>query len=134
MASQGLRYNNFHVNAMCSPTRAALLSGRNSHEIGFGRITESATPEAGYNTLWPKNVVSLAEVLKRNGYSTAAFGKWHNTPTWEVNPAGPFDHWPTSLGFEFFYGFLGAATSQFDPVLFRNTAPACPKPPNKDTF
>jgi arylsulfatase len=124
VASQGLRYNNFHVNAMCSPTRAALLSGRNSHEIGFGRITESATPEAGYNSLWPKSAVPLAEVLKRNGYSTAAFGKWHNTPTWEVNPAGPFTHWPTSLGFEHFYGFLGAATSQFDPVLYRNTAPA----------
>lgn len=124
VASQGLRYNNFHVNAMCSPTRAALLSGRNSHEIGFGRITESATPEAGYNTLWPKSAAPIAEVLKRNGYSTAAFGKWHNTPTWEVNPAGPFTHWPTSLGFEHFYGFLGAASSQFDPVLYRNTTPA----------
>ena len=124
VASQGLRYNNFHVNAMCSPTRAALLSGRNSHEIGFGRITESANNAPGYTSIWPKTAVSLAEVLKRNGYSTAAFGKWHNTPTWEVNPAGPFTHWPTSLGFEHFYGFLGAATSQFDPVLFRNTAPA----------
>ena len=132
VASQGLRYNNFHVNAMCSPTRAALLSGRNSHEIGFGRITESATPEAGYSSIWPKSAVPLAEVLKRNGYSTAAFGKWHNTPTWEVNPAGPFTHWPTSLGFEHFYGFLGAATSQFDPVLYRNTAPAdLPKTPEQ---
>jgi len=132
VASQGLRYSNFHVNAMCSPTRAALLSGRNAHEIGFGRITESANREAGYTSVWPKNAVSLAEVLKRNGYSTAAFGKWHNTPTWEVNPAGPFDHWPTSLGFEHFYGFLGAATTQYDPVLFRNTTPATlPKTPEQ---
>jgi arylsulfatase len=123
LASQGLRYNNFHVNAMCSPTRAALLSGRNSHQVAFGRIAESANAAPGYTSLWPKEAVSLAEVLKRNGYSTAAFGKWHNTPTWEVNPAGPFDHWPTALGFEFFYGFLGAATSQYEPVLFRNTEP-----------
>jgi len=80
LASQGLRYNNFHVNALCSPTRAALLSGRNAHEIGFGVITESANREPGYTSIWPKNAVSIAEVLKRNGYSTAAFGKWHNTP------------------------------------------------------
>jgi arylsulfatase A-like enzyme len=123
LANQGLRYNNFHVNAMCSPTRAALLSGRNSHQVGFGRIAESANSAPGYNSLWPKHVVPLAEVLKRHGYSTAAFGKWHNTPTWEVNPAGPFDHWPTSLGFEHFYGFLSAATSQYEPILFHNTDP-----------
>lgn len=123
VASQGLRYNNFHVNALCSPTRAALLSGRNAHEIGFGTITEGANHEPGYTSIWPKNAASIAEVLKRNGYSTAAFGKWHNTPTWEVNPAGPFTHWPTSLGFEHFYGFLGAATTQYDPALFRNTTP-----------
>jgi arylsulfatase len=123
LASQGLRYNNFHVNAMCSPTRAALLSGRNSHQVAFGRIAESANPAPGYTSVWPKNAVPLAEVLKRNGYSTAAFGKWHNTPVWEVNPAGPFDHWPTSLGFENFYGFLGAATSQYEPVLFHKTDP-----------
>ncbi len=124
LASQGIRYNNFHVNAMCSPTRAALLSGRNSHQTGFGRIADSANSAPGYNSVWPKNVASLAEVLKRNGYSTAAFGKWHNTPTWEINPAGPFDHWPTSLGFEFFYGFLGAMANQYEPLLFRNTEPA----------
>jgi arylsulfatase len=132
LASQGLRYNNFHVNAMCSPTRAALLSGRNSHEIGFGRITESANRAPGYTSLWPKTAASLAEVLKRNGYSTAAFGKWHNTPTWEVNPSGPFEHWPTSLGFEYFYGFLGAATSQYDPALYRDTTPVTlPKTPEQ---
>jgi arylsulfatase len=132
LAGQGLRFNNFHVNAMCSPTRAALLSGRNSHEIGFGRITESANSAPGYTSIWPKNAASLAEVLKRNGYSTAAFGKWHNTPTWEVNPAGPFDHWPIALGFEHFYGFLGAATSQYDPTLYRVTTPVIlPKTPEQ---
>ena len=124
LASHGLRYNNFHVNSLCSPTRAALLSGRNAHQIGFGTITESANANPGYTSLWPKNAVPLAEVLRRNGYSTAAFGKWHNTPTWEVNPAGPFEHWPTSLGFEHFYGFLAAQSTQYDPVLYRNTLPA----------
>jgi arylsulfatase len=132
LASRGLRYNNFHVNALCSPTRAALLSGRNAHEIGFGTITEGANREPGYTSLWPKNAVPIAEVLKRSGYSTAAFGKWHNTPTWEVNPAGPFTHWPTSLGFEYFYGFLGGATTQYDPALFRNTTPVeLPKTPEQ---
>ena len=132
LASHGLRYNNFHVNALCSPTRAALLSGRNAHEIGFGTITEGANREPGYTSIWPKNAVSVAEVLKRNGYSTAAFGKWHNTPVWEVNPAGPFTHWPTSLGFEHFYGFLGGATTQYDPALFRDTTPvALPETPEQ---
>ena len=123
LAASGLRYNRFHVNAMCSPTRGALLSGRNNHEIGFGVITESAAGYPGYNSVWPKSAASVAEVLKLNGYSTAAFGKWHNTPVWEVNPAGPFDHWPTGLGFEYFYGFLGAAVSQWEPTLYRNTTP-----------
>ena len=107
LAAGGLRYNRFHVNAMCSPTRGALLSGRNSHEIGFGMIAESAVGYPGYNSLWSKNSASIAEVLKLNGYSTAAFGKWHNTPVWDVNPAGPFDRWPIGRGFEYFYGFLG---------------------------
>ena len=132
LASHGLRYNNFHVNSLCSPTRAALLSGRNAHEIGFGTITESANANPGYTSIWPKSAVPLAEVLRRNGYSTAAFGKWHNTPTWEVNPAGPFEHWPTSLGFEHFYGFLAAQSTQYDPVLYRNTLPATlPKTPEQ---
>ena len=132
LAAQGLRYNNFHVNALCSPTRAALLSGRNAHEIGFGTVIEAATAAPGYSSIWPKNAVSVAEVLKRNGYSTAAFGKWHNTPAWEVNPAGPFTHWPTSLGFEHFYGFLGGATTQYDPLLFSDTTPVeLPKTPEQ---
>jgi arylsulfatase A-like enzyme len=126
LAAAGLRYNRFHVNAMCSPTRAALLSGRNSHEMAFGNITELAAGYPGYTSLWPKESASVAEVLKENGYSTAAFGKWHNTPTWEVNAAGPFDRWPTGLGFEYFYGFLSAQTSQWEPTLYRNTLPADP--------
>ena len=122
LAAGGLRYNRFHVNSMCSPTRGSLLSGRNSHQMGFGVITESAAGYPGYNSLWPKSSAGIAEILKLNGYSTAAFGKWHNTPVWDVNPAGPFDRWPAGLGFEYFYGFLGAATSQWEPNLYRNTS------------
>jgi arylsulfatase A-like enzyme len=121
LAKSGLRYNRFHVNSLCSPTRAALLSGRNDHEIGFGTVVEGASGYPGYNSIWPKSAVSIAEVLKQNGYSTAAFGKWHNTPAWETNPSGPFDHWPTSLGFEYYYGFMGGADSQWHPRLYRNT-------------
>ena len=131
LAANGLRYNQFHVNAMCSPTRGALLSGRNSHQVGFGPITESASGYPGYNSVWSKSNASIAEVLKQNGYSTAAFGKWHNTPVWEISPAGPFDRWPTGLGFEYFYGFLGGVTSQWEPQLYRNTVavepPATPE-------
>jgi arylsulfatase A-like enzyme len=121
LAKSGLRCNRFHVNSLCSPTRAALLSGRNDHEIGFGTVVEGASGYPGYNSIWPKSAASVAEVLKQNGYSTAAFGKWHNTPVWETNPAGPFDHWPTSLGFEYYYGFMGGADSQWHPRLYRNT-------------
>lgn len=120
IAAGGLRYNRFHVTPMCAPTRAALLSGRNPHQIGFGRIPELAAGYPGYNSIWPKHSAGIAEVLKLNGYSTAAFGKWHNTPLWEVNPTGPFDHWPTGLGFEYFYGFIGYGTSQWEPNLYRN--------------
>lgn len=121
LAANGLRYNRFHVNSLCSPTRAALLSGRNDHEIGFGTVVDIASGFPGYNSVWPKSAVSVAEVLRQNGYSTAAFGKWHNTPVWETTPAGPFDHWPTSLGFEYYYGFMGGDDSQWYPRLFRNT-------------
>jgi arylsulfatase len=121
LAKDGLRYENFHVNAMCSPTRGALLSGRNNHQVGFGPITEAAAGYPGFNSVWPKSAASIAEVLKDNGYSTAAFGKWHNTPVWEVSPVGPFDRWPTNQGFEYFYGFMQAATSQWEPSLYRGT-------------
>lgn len=121
LAAEGLRYNRFHVSAQCSPTRAALLSGRNDHQVGFGAVGYGGFP--GYNNIWRKDVVPVAEVLKRNGYSTAAFGKWHNTPPWETGPSGPFDRWPTGLGFEYFYGFLTGADSQYEPSVYRNTVP-----------
>ncbi len=121
LAKSGLRYNRFHVNALCSPTRAALLSGRNDHEIGFGTVIEAAQGYPGYNSIWPRSAASIAEILRLNGYSTAAFGKWHNTPAWETNPAGPFDHWPTGLGFEYFYGFVSGMNEQYYPRLYRNT-------------
>lgn len=122
LASQGLRYNRFHTTAMCSPTRAALLSGRNDHKVGFGDIADFARGFPGYTGIWPKSAASIAEVLRQNGYSTAAFGKWHNTPPWEITPVGPFDRWPTGLGFEHFYGFIGAGDSQWEPMtLYRDT-------------
>ena len=126
LAASGLRYNNFHVNSLCSPTRAALLSGRNNHQVGFGTVAESASGFAGYNSLWPKSAASVAEVLKDNGYSTAAFGKWHNTPIWQVSPVGPYDRWPTGLGFQHFYGFLAGYDNQYYPRLFRDTVPEEP--------
>jgi arylsulfatase A-like enzyme len=120
LAAQGLRYNRFHTTAICSPTRAALLTGRNHHQVATGTITELATGYPGYNSVWPRSTASVARVLKENGYSTAAFGKWHNTPDWETSPIGPFNHWPTGLGFEYWYGFQGGETSQWEPQLFRN--------------
>ena len=131
LASAGLRYNRFHVNALCSPTRAALLSGRNDHQIGFGTITELAAGYPGYNTYWGRQYASIAKVLQQNGYSTAAFGKWHNTPVGEVSPVGPFDRWPAGLGFDYFYGFMAAQDNQWHPRLYRNTTPVEPRdPPN----
>jgi arylsulfatase A-like enzyme len=126
LAADGLRYNNFHVNAICSPTRASLLTGRNSEEVGFGAVAEAASGFPGYNSLWPKSAASIAEVLKDHGYSTAAFGKWHNTPTWQVGPAGPFDRWPTGFGFQHFYGFLAGYDNQYYPRLFHDTVPVEP--------
>lgn len=121
LAAQGLRYNQFHTAALCSPTRAALLSGRNHHRASFGTVTEIGNSNPGYNAFWPRSVASLPEILRRSGYNTAAFGKWHNTPPWETTPAGPFDRWPTGLGFEYFYGFLHGEVSQWEPPLYRNT-------------
>jgi arylsulfatase len=131
LAAQGLLYNRFHVCPMSSPTRASLLTGRNSHQVGFGNISELAAGFPGYNSVLPKAAAPIPEVLRQNGYSTAAFGKWHNTPVWEISPTGPFDRWPTSLGFEYFYGFMGGANSQWEPRLYRNTVavepPATPQ-------
>jgi arylsulfatase len=119
LASEGLRYNQFHVSAQCSPTRAALLTGRNDHVAGFGAVGFGGYP--GYDGVLKKSTALFADVLRRNGYSTAAFGKWHNTPSWEVTPVGPFDRWPTSVGFEYFYGFMNGQSDQYDPILYRNT-------------
>ena len=126
LAAQGLRYNQFHTTAICSPTRAALLTGRNHHQVATGTITELSTGYPGYNSIWGRNVASVAEVLRQNGYATSAFGKWHNTPDWETSPIGPFERWPTGLGFEYWYGFHGGESSQYEPQLFRNTVPVEP--------
>ncbi|MFN8625951.1 MAG: arylsulfatase [Candidatus Binatia bacterium] len=123
LAANGLRYNRFHVTGMCSPTRAALLTGRNHHQVGFGAVAEAASGYPGYDMTWKRETASIAEVLKQHGYSTAAFGKWHNTPGWELGPTGPFAHWPTGLGFDYFYGFFMGENSQWEPILYRNTLP-----------
>jgi arylsulfatase A-like enzyme len=120
-AGRGLIYNEVHNTALCSPTRAALLSGRNHHQLGMGGITEGATGFPGYDSVWGQENGSIAEVLRYHGYSTAAFGKWHNTPDWETSAAGPFFRWPTGKGFDYFYGFQGGETSQYNPQLFQNT-------------
>jgi arylsulfatase A-like enzyme len=123
LAKEGLKYNRFHTTALCSPTRAAMLSGRNHHTVGMGGITEIATSAPGYNSLRPNTCAPLAEILKLNGYSTAQFGKCHEVPVFEATPIGPYDHWPTGSGFEHFYGFLGGETSQYAPPLYDGTTP-----------
>lgn len=124
LASDGVRYNNFYTTAMCSATRAALLTGRNHHEVSAGAITDMSTGFPGYNSAIPRSAATVAEVLKDNGYNTAMFGKHHNIPSWEATPTGPFDHWPTGLGFEYFYGFIIGDTNQWYPRLYRNTLSA----------
>lgn len=131
LAAEGLRYNRFHTTALCSPTRAALLTGRNAHSAASGVITEVSTGYDGYTGVIPRSTGAVAEVLRQNGYMTAMIGKNHNTPTWETSAAGPFDRWPNGLGFDYFYGFNGGDTSQWSPVLYenRNLVPA-PTDPN----
>nr|WP_324731215.1 arylsulfatase [Pseudomonas sp. IT1137] len=126
VADSGLRYNAFHTTAISSATRAALLTGRNHHRVGNGVIAELATDWDGYTGEIPKSSATMAEVLKQYGYSTAAFGKWHNTPPLDTTAAGPFDTWPTGYGFEHFYGFLAGETSQYEPRLYRDTTPIEP--------
>ena len=117
LAAGGLRYTNFHTTALCSPSRAALLTGRNHHSVGFATIAEMSTGFPGYDSFLPKTAASIAEVLRLNGYSTYCTGKWHLTPTAEATAAGPFDRWPLGLGFERFYGFLPGETDQWHPIL-----------------
>ena len=121
IAKGGIAYNCFHATAMCSPTRAALLCGRNQHRVGSGQIAELANDWDGYSGTIPKSSATVAEVLKDYGYATAAFGKWHNTPAEQTTAAGPFDYWPAGYGFEYFYGFLAGEASQYEPCLVRNT-------------
>ncbi|WP_229481410.1 arylsulfatase [Mycolicibacterium mageritense] len=121
ICAEGVSYNRFHTTAMCSPTRASLLTGRNHHEIGNGQIAELANDWDGYAGKIPRSSATVAEVLKQYGYATSAFGKWHNTPAEETTAAGPFENWPTGLGFEYFYGFLAGEASQYEPNLVRNT-------------
>jgi arylsulfatase len=131
LAKAGLRYNTFHTTALCSPTRAALLTGRNHHTNATGVITEMGTGYPGYNSLMPKSSGSVGEILKQNGYNTSWWGKNHNVPDWQTSQAGPFDLWPTALGFERFYGFIGGDTDQWHPAIYDGTNPIeAPNDPN----
>ncbi|MES3028295.1 MAG: arylsulfatase [Pseudomonadota bacterium] len=124
LAARGLKYNRFHTTALCSPTRQALLTGRNHHSVGMGGITEIATGAPGYNSILPNTASPIARTLKLNGYATAQFGKCHEVPVWETSPAGPFDAWPTGGGgFEYFYGFIGGEAHQWYPSLYEGTTP-----------
>lgn len=134
VAQNGLRYNRHHVTALCSPCRAALLSGRNHHAVGFGSIAETASGFPGYNALWPKSAASGAEILRQNGYSTAAFGKWHMSPIDQQGPAGPFDRWPSGLGFDYYWGFIPGESSQYDTVITENNTYLGPGSQMKDDF
>jgi arylsulfatase A-like enzyme len=120
IAQMGLRYTQFHSTALCSPTRAALITGRNHHSVGFGVITEQSTGFPGYDSIIGPENATIGAILKQNGYTTSWFGKEHNTPSFQYTTAGPFDQWPVGMGFEYFYGFMGGETDQWTPYLFRN--------------
>ena len=126
IANSGLRYTQFHTTSLCSPTRAALITGRNHHVAGFGVVGEAATGFPGYDSIIRQDTGTIGEILKENGYATAWFGKDHNTPFYQASQAGPFDQWPIGMGFEYFYGFIGGDTSQWEPNLFRNTTAIYP--------
>jgi len=126
IAGEGLRYTRMFSTALCSPTRAALITGRNHHSVGFGVIAEQSTGFPGYNSIIPKDKATIGRILLDNGYSTAWFGKDHNTPAFAASQVGPFDQWPTGMGFEYFYGFVGGDTNQWEPNLFRNTTQIFP--------
>jgi len=126
LAKSGLRYTQFHSTALCSPTRAALITGRNHHSVGFGVISEMSTGYPGYNSLIGPESATIGEILKDNGYATSWFGKNHNTPSYQLSDAGPFNQWPVGMGFEYFYGFMGGETDQWTPYLFQNTSQIFP--------
>jgi len=126
IANAGLRYTQFHSTALCSPTRAALITGRNHHAVGFGVISEQATGFPGYDSFIGRDAATIGRILKENGYATSWFGKNHNTPAFQASQVGPFDQWPIGMGFDYFYGFVGGDTSQWQPNLFRNTTAIYP--------
>ena len=126
IANAGLRYTNFHSTSLCSPTRAAIITGRNHHSVGFGVVGEIATGFPGYNSIIPIEKGTIGTILKANGYATSWFGKDHNTPSYQSSQAGPFDQWPNGMGFDYFYGFVGGDASQWQPNLFRNTTAIYP--------
>ncbi|HSF88750.1 MAG TPA: sulfatase-like hydrolase/transferase, partial [Saprospiraceae bacterium] len=121
LANAGLKYNRFHTTALCSPTRVALLTGYNHHSNNAGSIMETATSFPGNTGVRPQSITPMAEVLRQNGYNTAAFGKYHETPPWEISNSGPLDRWPTHSGFEKFYGFIGGETNQWAPLIYDGT-------------
>jgi arylsulfatase len=127
LANSGLKFNQFHTTALCSPTRGALLAGRNHHTISTGVIIEMGTGYPGYTGIIPKSTALVSQTLRDNGFATSMFGKWHNSPEPDISPAGPFDRWPTGLGFDYFYGFNQGETHQYYPTLYRNTVMV--KPP-----
>jgi arylsulfatase len=126
LAASGISYNRFHTTAICSPTRASLLTGRNHQRVGSGTIAERAVDWDGYTGVMPKSAATVAEVLRHYGYKTSAFGKWHNTPADQTTAMGPFEYWPTGIGFDYWYGFHGGETSQWEPRLYENTVPVEP--------
>ena len=126
IANEGLRYNRMFSTALCSPTRAALITGRNHHSAGFGVISEQSTGFPGYNSIIDRDKATIGRILLDNGYATSWFGKDHNTPAFAASQVGPFDQWPTGMGFEYFYGFVGGDANQWQPNLFRNTTQIYP--------
>src|SRR5215472_5544293 len=126
IAAAGLRYTQFHSTALCSPTRAALITGRNHHSVGFGTISEQSTGYPGYDSVIGPESATIGTILKTNGYATSWFGKNHNTPSYQYSAAGPFDQWPIGMGFDYFYGFMGGETDQWTPYLFQNTTQVFP--------
>jgi arylsulfatase A-like enzyme len=126
VAAMGLRYTQFHSTALCSPTRAAIITGRNHHSMGFGVVAEQSTGYPGYNSIMTRDKATIGKILKDNGYWTSWFGKDHNTPEFQASAAGPFDQWPTGMGFDYFYGFVGGDANQWQPNLFRNTTAIYP--------
>ena len=126
IAQEGLRYNRMFSTALCSPTRAALITGRNHHGAGFGVISEQSTGYPGYNSIIGKDSATIGRILRDNGYATSWFGKDHNVPAFAASQSGPFDQWPNGMGFEYFYGFVGGDANQWQPNLFRNTTQIYP--------